>query len=335
MTHWRQRLAPRDLALFDGLTRDEAERFFEYLFSIPKSPEGIPKLRSQAIGLYDPFCDRRHYPLGILWQAAPYSFCDHRCLYCYGRSYLHRFSGGAVVKKGFLRAFDRCFLAMKNLRLPPRHLSMANSTDVLQGGLEKQHRAVLYMLRSLCEYPGLFSSIAVLTKNPGGLFDHPDYIETLRNLRTELQVSIAFFRDAPGGFLEPGAPTVSERRAAVEKLVKAGVPVTLRIDPLFPRDVQGCKEYQSLEKDLMPLVKWAARSGITSVISSPLKLVYRRNISEAFNRSVIAAFPEIRGNYRRMPQGLQTLLLSDLQHLCDEAGLVFQHCFKNILQRNA
>ena len=302
MTNRLYRLTPRDVALFNGLTGDEAQRFFEYLFPVPKSPEGIPKLRSQAIGLYDPFCDRRYYPLGILWQAAPYSYCDHLCLYCYGRSYLNRFCHGAVVKKGFRRAFERCLLTMKNLRLPPRHLSMANSTDVLQGGLEKRHRDVLYMLRRLGEYPGLFSSIAMLTKNPGILFDHPDYIDALLDLRAEVQVSIAFFREAPGKFLEPGAPTVSERRAAVEKLVKAGIPVTLRIDPLFPRGVPGCTKYQGLEEDLKPLVKWAARSGVTSVISSPLKLVYRRNMAEAFNRSVITAFPETRGNYRRMPQ---------------------------------
>ena len=133
---------------------------------------------------------------------------------------------------------------------------------------------------------------------------------------------------------EPGAPRVSERRVAVEKLVRAGIPVTLRIDPLFPRGVKGCTEYQGLEGDLIPLVKWAAHSGIKSVISSPLKLVYRRNTAKEFNRSVIPVFHKIRGNYRRMPQALQTRLISDLKHLCDEAGLDFQHCFKNILQRN-
>ena len=78
-----ERLTPKDLALFNGLSEDESQRFFSYLFSIPKKVGNKPNLRSQAIGLYDPFCDRHSYPLGILWQSAPYSFCDHGCVYCY------------------------------------------------------------------------------------------------------------------------------------------------------------------------------------------------------------------------------------------------------------
>ena len=41
--------------------------------------------------------------------------------------------------------------------------------------------------------------------------------------KIELQVSIAFSRDATGKRLEPSAPLVSERRMAVEKLVEEGV----------------------------------------------------------------------------------------------------------------
>ena len=87
-----ERLSTKDLALFEGLSESESQRFFSYLFSIPKKAGNKPNLRSQAIGLYDPFWDRHRYPLGILWQSAPYSFCNHGCVYCYGRSYLHQFT---------------------------------------------------------------------------------------------------------------------------------------------------------------------------------------------------------------------------------------------------
>ncbi len=329
-----ERLTPKDLALFNGLSEDESQRFFSYLFSIPKKVGNKPNLRSQAIGLYDPFCDRHSYPLGILWQSAPYSFCDHGCVYCYGRSYLHQFKGGATEKKGFRRSFDRSLSAIKTLNLPPRHLSMANSTDVLQGNLEKEHRHTLYMLQKLREYRDHFSSICILTKNPGILFDDPAYIEALRDLKVDLQVSIAFYRDESGKLLEPGAPLVSERRKAVEQLVKEGVSVGLRIDPLLPRGVEDCIEYQSLHDDLEPLVSWAAKVGVTHIISSPLKLVYRRNTVSWFNKAIINAFPDVRRSYRRMPQPRQDELLRELGELCDKAGLSLQHCFQNILQRN-
>ena len=211
---------------------------------------------------------------------------------------------------------------------------MANSTDVLQEKLEKEHRHTLYMLQRLGEYRDHFSSICILTKNPGILFDDPAYIDALRDLHVDLQVSIAFHRDESGKLLEPGAPLVSERRIAVEGLVKEGVSVALRIDPLLPRGVKDCVEYQSLHDDLEPLVSWAANVGVSHVISSPLKLVFRRNTVPWFNQAVINAFPEVRRSYRRMPQSRQDGLLRELRGLCDKSGLSLQHCFQNILQRN-
>jgi DNA repair photolyase len=330
-----EKLTPRDLALFVGLSEAETRRFFSYLFSVPKRAGNAPNLRSQAIGLYDPFCDRSRYPLGILWQSAPYSFCNHGCVYCYARSYLHQFKGGAKVKKGFRRAFDRSLRSMEALRLPPRHLSLANSTDVLQEELEKENRHTLFMLERICEYRNLFSSLCILTKNPGMLLDDPGYVKSLRELKVEVQVSMAFWGNETGKRLEPGAPLISDRCAAVEALIQEGVTVALRMDPLFPRDVQGCAEYQSLETDLRPLVSWAAQAGISYVIASPLKLVFRRNTVSWFNESVTKAFPEIRGSYRRMPELLQKRLLSDVKALCGQHGLRMEHCFSNILKRSS
>jgi len=334
-TRLLERLPERDFALLQGLDKSEAERFAAYIFSVPKKPDGVPRLRSQAIGVYDPFCDRRRYPLGILWQSAPYSFCDHKCVYCYGRSYLRQFAVGATVKKGFCRAFDRSLAAMKALNLPPRHLSMANSTDVLQKKLEREYRHTLYMLRRLREYRGMFSSFCILTKNPGLLLDDPRYVEAIKDLRLEVQISIAFWADDMGKRLEPGAPTVSARRAAVEALIQEGVTVALRLDPLFPRGVRGCTEYQSINDDLKPLISWGARAGISYVISSPLKLVFRRNTVKWFNESVMKAFPEARGGYRRMTDSLQQTLLKDLRNLCEQHGLGMEHCLSNILKRSS
>ncbi len=328
------RLSDRDLALFRGLKESDADRFFTYLFSVPKQPDGVPGLRSQAIGLYDPFCDRRKHTLGILWQCAPYSYCSHGCAYCYGRSYLHRFGDGPAVKKGFRKAFERSLSAMKALNLPPRHLSMANSTDVLQEKLEREHCHTLFMLTRLVDFRDLFSSFCMLTKNPGMLLEDPAYLRAIRELGLEVQVSIAFWGDEAGKRLEPGAPLVSERRMAVEKLVQFGIRTALRMDPLFPRGVQGCTEYQNLEEDLAPLISWAAQTGIEYVISSPLKLVFRRNTISWFNESLVKAFPLVRGGYRRMPDRLQKKLLDDVRALCGRYGLPLEHCFANILKRN-
>lgn len=331
---WLERLSARDRALFDGIPEDEARRLVAYMFSVPRDPDGTPRLRSQVIGLYDPFCDRRIHPLGVLWQGAPYSFCDLRCQYCYGRSYLSRFREGGKEKDDFRRALSRCLDKMDRLSLPPRHLSMANSTDLLQPRLERRLRHARFMLEQVVEYRHLFSSTCVLTKCPDVLLDDHRYVDALAALDTEVQVSVAFFRDEAAQRMEPGAPPVSERRRAVEQLASRGVRVALRIDPLFPRARDGVAEHQSWSQDLEPLVQWAAGAGVSYVITSPLKLVFRRNVVKKLNQSMLPAFPCVRGSYRRMEPREQADLLGDLRRLCAEVGLEMEFCFNNILKRN-
>ncbi len=328
----RQRLAPQDQALFNGVTHDVANRFFRYLFSTPRAPDGTPRLRSLAIGLYDPFCPRDKYDLGILWQSSPYTCCAHACVYCYGRSYLHGFKEGAKEKKGFRHQFERCLDTMWELDLPPRHLSMANSSGLLQANLEERHGHALFMLESLCQHPYRFSSIGVLTKNPGMLLTDERYVKSCLELNLDLQVSLALPNDDISRRLEPGAPSPEYRQQAVKELYSKGVRVALRIDPLFPRTAT-VPNYQTRE-DLRRLVAWAADAGVSYIITSALKIPYRRNAVSWFNESLLPAFPVIKGVYRRMPPEMQSDLIHDLRAIAAEQGLEVEHCFKNILKRN-
>lgn len=328
-------LAPRDQALFDGLNPEEVRGFFEYLFTEPSTPGKAPSLRSSlAISLYDPFCDRRVYPLGILWQCGPYSGCSHNCAYCYGRSYLPNFELGGRAKSGFRSRLNRCLMKMKELGLPPRHLSVGNSTDALQEHLESKHRDTLFLLERVYENRTLFGSICMLTKNPGVLLDDPRYVSAILGAAVEIQVSLAFYRDEPARQLEPGAPLPSDRRKAAEGLTEQGVKVALRLDPLFPRGIPDCKEYQSLELDIVPMIGWAKTAGVEYVISKPLKLPKKGSCDPQLHDSLQPAFPKCHGCYWRMPTELQGTLMSDVREICSAHGLRFTHCFHNILERN-
>jgi DNA repair photolyase len=325
---------PRDHALFAGMQDEEARAVFAYLFSRPRQAGGVPRLRSRAIGLYDPFCDRRRYNLGVLWQAGPYSCCDHRCAYCYARSYLANFPGGGTVKRGFAAAFSRCLDDLRRLEVPTRHLSMANSTDVLQARLEREHRAALFMFERLARYPGLFASMGVLTKHPDVLLDDERYTAAMLALGIELQVSIAFYRDEAAAQVEPGAPPPSARRQAVEQLAARGVRVVLRLDPLFPRRIASVPDVQSWEEDVRPLIDWAARVPVAYVITSAMKLPFRRNLAGGFHLEMLPAFPIVRGSYRRMAPDAERALVSDLREMGAAVGLSVEHCFANILRRS-
>jgi|GEM_PF-2101795 len=329
-------LDAQEQSLFAGLDAESARRFFAYLFAQPSKPGQRPQLRSLAIGLYDPWCDRRSYPLGILWQSAPYSFCSHMCRYCYGRSYLRgKFKDGGRVKDGFRRKFDACLRRMNDLGLPPRHLSMANSTDILQAHLEREHRHVLFMLERLAGCRDMFSSFGILTKNPGVLLDDERYAALLRELGVEVQVSIAFFRDDAARHVEPGAPAVSDRMRAIEKLVTKGVRVAIRVDPLFPRNVPACPVLQGRDEDLIPLVRWAKQAGAAYIIGKPLKLPVMGAVDRELHRQLAPAFADKRGSYWRMPAEEQERLLRDMRDICAAEGLPFEHCFLNILKRNS
>jgi len=328
-------LAAQEQALFAGLDVESARRFFAYLFTQPSKPGQQPQLRSLTIGLYDPWCDRRNYPLGILWQAAPYSFCSHMCRYCYGRSYLRgKFKGGGRVKDGFRRKLDACLRRMKDLGLPPRHLSMANSTDILEAHLEREHRHVLFMLERLVTHKALFSSFGILTKNPAVLLDDERYAALLRELGVEVQVSIAFFRDNAARDVEPGAPAVSDRMRAVENLAAKGVRVAIGVDPLFPRYVPACPVLQGRDEDLIRLVRWAKQAGAAYIIGKPLKLPVMGAVDRELYQQLAPAFADKRGSYWRMPAEEQGRLLQDMRDICAAEGLPFEHCFCNILKRN-
>jgi len=317
-------LDAQEQALFAGLDAETARRFFAYLFTRPTGSDRKPQLRSLTIGLYDPWCDRRQYPLGILWQAAPYSFCSHMCRYCYGRSYLRgKFNGGGRVKEGFRRKFETCLRRMKDLGLPPRHLSMANSTDILQGHLEREHRHVLFMLERLVAHKVLFSSFGILTKNPAVLLDDEQYAACLLELAVEVQVSIAFFRDDAARDVEPGAPAVSERMRTVENLAAKGVRVAIRVDPLFPRNVPACPVLQDRDEDLIPLVRWAKQAGAAYIIGKPLKLPVMGAVDRELHQQLAPAFAVKRGSYWRMPVAEQERLIQDMRNICAAEGMPF------------
>ena len=54
-----------------------------------------------------------------------------------------------------------------------------------------------------------------------------------------VECSLAFFNDDHRRLLDPAAPSVESRMEALRFLRKEGLPVFLRIDPLFPRDPLG------------------------------------------------------------------------------------------------
>ena len=162
----------------------------------------------------------------------------------------------------------------------------------------EQHRHTLFVLEKLAEHRNRFTTVTLLTKNPAVLMDDR-YVQVLHRLNElppdhprrpwfdeqghpplRVECSLAFFNDEHRRLLDPAAPSVESRMEALRFLRKEGLPVFLRIDPLFPRDPLGggktmadfgLPDVQSM-RDLEGLVSFGRELAAGHIIYSVAKI---------------------------------------------------------------
>jgi len=168
--------------------------------------------------------------------------------------------------------------------------------------LEQEHRHTLFVLERLAEFRHRFTTVTLLTKNPAVLLDDR-YVHVLHRLNElpvdhprrswfdaqghpplRLECSLAFYNDEHRRLFDPAAPSVESRMAALRLLRKEGIPVFLRIDPLFPRDPLGggktmadfdLPDVQSM-RDLESLVNFSRELAARHIIYSVAKITRRK-----------------------------------------------------------
>jgi DNA repair photolyase len=164
-----------------------------------------------------------------------------------------------------------------------------------------------------------------------------------------VEISLAFWNEQSRKLFEPGAPSVANRLEAVAKLQHVGVPVALRIDPLFSRDPLGngkaMRDFDLFDiqsqDDLWQLVSFCTREGIRKIIYSPLKITKPRSgslpslmnkIKRVYEHLSAGKPLEFRGGSWRLPQDIvQHVLFAPLLELCQEAGIEARGCKENLL----
>jgi DNA repair photolyase len=348
---------PRHGPIFErGRYSDYEKRaIYRYLFS--RRPRKLPpSLKHRLINLHDPIADRSgRFPDGLRWCLNVYVGCDHNCGYCYVNGYSQEGVGTSPhpkveYKRKLLEDLD----ALRSLGVPKTPLHMSNSTDPLQENLEKGHRHTLYSLQKIQENRSLFSSLVMLTKNPGMLCEEP-YLSLIASAEMQpftLQVTCAFWNDESRAFYEPHAPNVQGRLEAIKVLAGDGIDVELRIDPLFPASrfedgIRGHKplpdyaipEAQSRE-DIVNLVRFAREAGATAIIVSVLKIPIGRSsyqCKEWFKDIYRDSNPDQKRKVRsaswRLPAQYERALISEVAEICTRKGIAFKHCMQDVLSR--
>ena len=289
-----QKYAP----VFEGLpSRDRAALAFYFLPHRSKK-DVLEVTRPRVIKWYCPFADQRTFPSGHRYCINVYTGCEHECQYCYATGYVTRSAGcKPTFRADLLKDLD----ALDTYDVPPAPVHLSNSTDPLQS-LEQEHRHTLYALEKLAERRHRFTTVTVLTKNPAAL-TAPHYLRALHDLNQlptdhprskwfaengypplRIECSLAFHDDVCRGLFDRAAPSVESRMRAIRFLRKEGLPVFVRIDPLFPRDPlpagktmddYGLPDVQPVA-DLEKLIRFAREVGTGHLIYSVAKITRPR-----------------------------------------------------------
>ncbi len=180
----------------------------------------------EARSILRPQKDERY---GFGFALSPYRGCGHGCRYCYVREYpnaLHKPEdwGGWVAPK--LNAPE--LLWSQRHRLHDARVFMASATDPYQP-LERQYRLSRRCLEVLLLCPT--TEVIVHTRSPLVLQD----LDLLKAFGDRLSVgfSIPTDDDTVRQAVEPHAPAIPSRWAAMERLAAAGIQVTLGVAPLM------------------------------------------------------------------------------------------------------
>jgi DNA repair photolyase len=170
--------------------------------------------------------------------------------------------------------------------------------------------------------------ILLITKSSLVLRD----IDIIKGGPCSVSVSLTTLEDGAAMKLEPLAPPPSERLKALKALTSAGVPCSVRIDPLIP----GVNSDSNM---LEMLVRKAWEAGVSHIVASTYKAR-----ADSFKR-LISAFPEVqeklkelywamgevKGRTRYLPKKQRVSLLRELSEVVEKYGLTYATCREGAL----
>lgn len=346
------RVAAKYRPVFDSLLDRERAALAFYFLPHGSKKETLEVTRPRVLKWYCPFADQRFFSSGHRYCLNVYTGCSHRCQYCYAAGYV---AAAPHRKDNFRSDLLKDLDALDAYDVPPAPVHLSNSTDPLQP-LEAAHGDCLFALEQLAQHRHRFTTVVVLTKNPAMLTEDR-YLAALHALnapasdppRLRLEISLAFWSDAARQLLDPAAPDIFNRMAAIRQLRENGLPVDVRIDPLFPRDPLpdgktmadfGLPNVQPIE-DLAKLVDFCREVGARQIIYSTAKITKPRlgGLSDAMQKMKEVyshlAHPHaltFRGGTWRLPDDVVAQnVISPFLALCRERQMSALHCMANLL----
>ena len=248
----------------------------------------------------------------------PYTGCDHQCLYCYATSYIPNFKD-IHPKKDLLAALKK-----EAVKLNGETISLCNSSDPYpraEASLALTRRCLEILSESNCK-------IQIITKS--SLVARDD--DLLSKVPATVALTITTGDDSLAKTLEPFAPPPSQRVRAAQDLIKAGVPVSVRIDPIIP----------NINDQPHKLITTLASIGVKHITASTYKAKPDNwaRLSEAFPHQAEVLKPlyfvqgERVGGSVLLPKDYRFKLLKGVRDLAETNGMKFGVCREGLAQLN-
>ena len=248
----------------------------------------------------------------------PYTGCDHQCLYCYASSYIPNFKE-CRPKKDALATLKR-----EAAKLNGETISIANSSDPYpraEASLGLTRRCLEILSESNCR-------IQIITKS--NLVTRDD--DLLVRVPSTVALTITTDDDALARIIEPFAPPPSQRMRAAQDLVRAGIPVSVRIDPLIP----------TVNDQPQKLVAALASIGVKHITASTYKAKPDnwKRLTAALPQAAEKLKPlyfqqgEKIGGNTLMPKELRFKLLKGVRDVAVANGMGFGVCREGLAELN-
>ena len=361
-----EKVDPKYRSVWDSRYQADQVALAQYFLPHRSGKRVLGPTRPRVIKWYCPFAAQKDFPSGHRYCINVYTGCDHKCVYCYAAGYEPQ---EASSKQRFEELIDKDIHDLEHFNVPAAPIHLSNSTDPFQP-LETTFRHTEYALRQILAHRTRFTTVTILTKNPlmparlGYLdllkrleelpADHPRQREFARRKLpgVMVEVSLAFWQDEARAAYDLGAPSVQKRVAGVRALGEAGIPLVLRIDPLFPRSPLsqrplatmsdfGLAEAQTIN-DLKSLVRFAREVQVRHVVYSSAKIVQPRGrklpdtmraMRSVYERLAAPQKPVFRGGSWRLPEDVaKERIIQPFLRICEHEGVLAKHCKRNLIE---
>jgi DNA repair photolyase len=248
----------------------------------------------------------------------PYTGCDHQCIYCYASSYIPSFSD-CRPKKDLIAVLKR-----EAAKLKGEIISIANSSDPYprsEASIGLTRRCLEILSESNCK-------IQIITKS--NIVTRDD--DLLSKVPSTVALTVTTDDDKIAKVIEPWAPLPSKRLRAAQDLIKVGIPVSVRIDPIIP--LLNDKP-QRLIADLASIgVKHLTCSTYKAKADNWLRLTKAMpKIAEKLKPLYFQQGEKICGS-TLLPKDLRYKLLKDIRDLATDNGMKFGACREGLAQLN-